>query len=920
MGKKAIFLSSILIILSAILLLPIVSAQSSVTITPYPLNIPAGQNISIAIAPGAEGVGNSVNIEQNEQVIASLGTMCAESKCFSEKEFIFYVPSNWQGTYSVSYTEYIKEAGNIVARPAKSDFTVIPYVKPTEEAVKKAMTTPTTESKRYQCSFAKRYDCRHTEAAGKWTKSNKIGYPGGIVYVTKDNILKDSIQENFQYMLATKCPTGWTWTGKWVEKRGIFESFLGGIRSIFSFFMINFESDMNEKILSEGIVDFLTGAFRAVTCSVPNMLGKGDECRAFLGDTNAAAIITTKQKLSEVITKNATPIYIAPVVPGIIVSPITNPEKYIRPLCYKDYSTDYGKECDTGDIIIKTVYWDSVNGIETDQTSGWTACSSSPSCGFENTNKAGTKIAEETCISGSAKSCKSNKDCPLTEGFIATNPGCYWKTKICRDCGSGACSYNDLCYMNNEVNEIGQKCYKGSWTNEANCIDSDGGDNIYIEGTIEGPLLVTGAKPVDYCLDNSKLVEYSCEKTDDFLGTVIKGLYSKSVTCENGCANGACLRALGYIPYNPVPITISEYSSISIGSPYNVILGTDDCIKASVTFTSALAGSGGGRYAAAGPEATVWYAMDEEMMCNDDDINLSLANDVNKTIHVKEGESIDIGDLVVVNDEDEGRILELKSAGLGTSVNDVTKFRDVITGEEFEFVTGTNNKTIYAKAIGNGKYNVNVGNPGGGASGEDVNVKITWGSGSAAGNVGSETTLFPRIKLKNSGWLAFLTETEISPGNYILPSTDVNVAIPYNPYITTSIMAGKINYTVISNKIMGIKDNDGQIDLPFNSQPIVLILAENKEFAVMRLYTRFNKIRFDNPVNSSYFPITPTIDATTACINSGGTVKTSMCCKSASDFPSNCVIGACGCQPEYGHEVKTCECAVGKCWNGYVCN
>jgi len=55
------------------------------------------------------------------------------------------------------------------------------------------------------------------------------------------------------------------------------------------------------------------------------------------------------------------------------------------------------------------------------------------------------------------------------------------------------------------------------------------------------------------------------------------------------------------------------------------------------------------------------------------------------------------------------------------------------------------------------------------------------------------------------------------------------------------------------------------------------------------------------------------------CINSGGTVSSSMCCGSASDFPDNCAIGACGCAPEYSHEVKVCDCGEDRCFNGFKC-
>ncbi len=55
------------------------------------------------------------------------------------------------------------------------------------------------------------------------------------------------------------------------------------------------------------------------------------------------------------------------------------------------------------------------------------------------------------------------------------------------------------------------------------------------------------------------------------------------------------------------------------------------------------------------------------------------------------------------------------------------------------------------------------------------------------------------------------------------------------------------------------------------------------------------------------------------CIDSGGEVSAKMCCKSTGDFPSTCLIGACGCAPNDSHEVKTCDCGKGKCFNGTEC-
>ena len=56
-----------------------------------------------------------------------------------------------------------------------------------------------------------------------------------------------------------------------------------------------------------------------------------------------------------------------------------------------------------------------------------------------------------------------------------------------------------------------------------------------------------------------------------------------------------------------------------------------------------------------------------------------------------------------------------------------------------------------------------------------------------------------------------------------------------------------------------------------------------------------------------------------ACINSGGEVRTSPCCKATSDFPNLCLIGPCGCSPDNSHEVKICDCGEDKCFDGNEC-
>jgi len=57
----------------------------------------------------------------------------------------------------------------------------------------------------------------------------------------------------------------------------------------------------------------------------------------------------------------------------------------------------------------------------------------------------------------------------------------------------------------------------------------------------------------------------------------------------------------------------------------------------------------------------------------------------------------------------------------------------------------------------------------------------------------------------------------------------------------------------------------------------------------------------------------------TGCVESGGTVSTANCCQSSGDFPNTCLIGACGCAPEYSHEVSVCVCPDGTCFDGTAC-
>jgi hypothetical protein len=55
------------------------------------------------------------------------------------------------------------------------------------------------------------------------------------------------------------------------------------------------------------------------------------------------------------------------------------------------------------------------------------------------------------------------------------------------------------------------------------------------------------------------------------------------------------------------------------------------------------------------------------------------------------------------------------------------------------------------------------------------------------------------------------------------------------------------------------------------------------------------------------------------CTKAGGTVGSQPCCKSASEFPNTCLVGACGCSWENSAPLDVCECPANKCFNGTDC-
>src|SRR3989344_6385002 len=172
------------------------------------------------------------------------------------------------------------------------------------------------------------------------------------------------------------------------------------------------------------------------------------------------------------------------------------------------------------------------------------------------------------------------------------------------------------------------------------------------------------------------------------------------------------------------------------------------------------------------------------------------------TINDIEGESGMINDLIIVNDNDEGRILQVTSIPPGTSTNDYTRLRDIITNVDYDFSTGVNNKTTSARSIGGAEYH--VGTDPSNADSAVWTVNMTWGAGSASGSWGTQRTLFPRMKLKNGEWIAFLVNTSVNnetvyslPGLYTLSDYKAGSRLTFHNHT----LAAGMNSTTFGNVV-----------------------------------------------------------------------------------------------------------------------
>jgi hypothetical protein len=175
----------------------------------------------------------------------------------------------------------------------------------------------------------------------------------------------------------------------------------------------------------------------------------------------------------------------------------------------------------------------------------------------------------------------------------------------------------------------------------------------------------------------------------------------------------------------------------------------------------------------------------------------------------------------------------------------------MINGDRLEFSTGKNNYS--KKFIGGGYYYILVNDPTQ-STAENPKVTVSWGAGATYNNPGTQTTLYPRIKLSKGGWLAIMDEQQLVnstvyslPGDELLSDYEAGSTFVAGDGMANSTTVGYINYTIFNpdqagtNYITGIDEDNGNINgqpgCAFNSTRVTqtgpaIVLVEEKQIGL----------------------------------------------------------------------------------------
>ncbi len=203
---------------------------------------------------------------------------------------------------------------------------------------------------------------------------------------------------------------------------------------------------------------------------------------------------------------------------------------------------------------------------------------------------------------------------------------------------------------------------------------------------------------------------------------------------------------------------VSANPTLTDSTRSKIKVDTDNNQYAYVTFTSARAGEKG--------EQRLTYVYDNNTVSTA--VQPLLAHQTITTnnrgnIHVLEGASARLNDWIVINQGDNGVILNVDDISFDTTTSGTVTFSDAITGESQKVTltaavaAGDQFTKSSVNFFGGNGYYIAATN----ATADPNKVNVTW---SSAGT----QTVFPRIKLKDGGWIALLTSTTVNNGTDII--------------------------------------------------------------------------------------------------------------------------------------------------------
>jgi hypothetical protein len=326
--------------------------------------------------------------------------------------------------------------------------------------------------------------------------------------------------------------------------------------------------------------------------------------------------------------------------------------------------------------------------------------------------------------------------------------------------------------------------------------------------------------------------------------------------------------------------------SLNDTSRGTVVVDTDNNRFATVKFTPARGGT----------EKTIKYAYDNNSA--DATVQALLAySDIDSDdyrIHVLEGENAKVNDYIVVNKGDQvgqgGTIVKVSTIQVTddtSASNDYVTFDDVFTGDttKISLTNGSAGYTATTQTLGGvSGYTVSSSAVTGGAL-ENLRVNVTWNSGARA--------LFPRIRLKDGGWVTFLAQTVVPNSTSVIFPDGLTTLGTTGTTVFNAITA--TNNTATQNGIVWTVQNGtsptvtGIANCVFNSTygPAILYQEDKKwndatygDFICIPLTTEGTttvKMAISTPViygTNSGFVTHRTVDNTASAVDKFGTLVT----------------------------------------------